>query len=83
MPGKSDIMHASEIEARWTTFLEENADIGALALNWPEQRSLITSFREIFNFDQDFAETLLVNPSLTLRCGGNALRKFAKKKIIR
>jgi len=80
MPGQSDIMHASEIEARWMTFLEENADIGALALNWPDQRSLIVSFRDIYNFDQDFAEMLLMNPSLTLRCGDSALRKICKEK---
>ena len=73
-------MHANEIEARWITFLEENADIGALALNWPEQRSLIVSFRELYNFDSDFAEVLFNMPSLFLRCGENGLRKICKEK---
>ncbi len=73
-------MHANEIEARWMTFLEENTDIGALALNWPEKRSLTVSYREVYNFDQDFAGIFLVNPSLSLRCGDSALRKICKEK---
>jgi replicative DNA helicase Mcm len=73
-------MHANEIEARWMTFLEENSDIGALALKWPEQRSLTVSFREVYSFDQDFAEIFLINPSLSLRCGDSALRKICKEK---
>ena len=73
-------MHANEIEARWTTFLEENVDIGTLALNWPDQRSLIVSFRELYNFDSNFAEILFTNPSLFLRCGEKGLRKICKEK---
>ena len=49
------------------TFLEENSDIGALPNS--EQRSLVVSFRELYNFDQDFAEILLDNPNLFLKCG--------------
>ena len=71
-------MHANEIKARWMTFLEENSDIGALALNWPEQRSLVVSFRELYNFDQDFAEILLDNPNLFLKCGDSGLREICK-----
>ena len=73
-------MHANEIKARWMTFLEENSDIGALALNWPEQRSLVVSFRELYNFDQDFAEILLDNPNLFLKCGDSGLREICKEK---
>tara|TARA_Y100001968_G_scaffold263889_1_gene252609 strand:+ start:1360 stop:3492 length:2133 start_codon:yes stop_codon:yes gene_type:complete len=73
-------MHANEIKARWMTFLEENSDIGALALNWPEQKSLVVSFRELFNFDQDFAKILLDNPNLFLKCGDIGLRDICKEK---
>ena len=73
-------MHANEIKARWMTFLEESTDIGALVLNWPEQRSLVVSFRELYNFDQDFAKILLNNPNLFLKCGDSGLREICKEK---
>ncbi|RAH14412.1 MAG: hypothetical protein CMB56_005860 [Methanobacteriota archaeon] len=73
-------MHANEIEARWMTFLEENIDVGTLALNWPDQRSLVVSFRELYNFDSDFAKILFTTPSLFLRCGEKGLKKLCKEK---
>ena len=74
-------MHANEIKARWMTFLTEYCDVGALAINWPEQRSLVISFRELYNFDQDFAEIFLNNPNTFLKTANSALLGYVKKKI--
>ena len=60
----SDLLQKFDLPARWKTFLLEQFHdaIEDLRVTWPDLQSLEVHFRDIENFDPEFAQDIIDNP---------------------
>ena len=70
-----------EIKGLWHDFLSQT-EYGRKLLDviysYPDTKSLIVKFRDIDNYDDDFAEDLLQYPEIYLEIGERALREYGE-----
>lgn len=76
MPQQLTVQDA-QLQAKWDSFLQDycKADIQAVALDYPERRSLVVPFNHIQLRDPDLADYLLAKPAHALRVGALALHQ--------
>lgn len=67
-----------DLPARWTSLIQDNFSeaVHNLAQMWPDEQSLLVSFRVIEGYDHDFAQDLLANPEHHFLAANQALRQF-------
>ena len=70
-----------EIKQLWLDFLsqtEYGRKLLDITYNYPDLKSLVVSFEDIANYDDDFAEDLLRFPEEYLEIGESALREYGE-----
>ena len=73
----SDLLQKFDLPARWKTFLLEQFHdaIEDLRVTWPDLQSLEVHFREIENFDPEFAQDIIDNPDDHIEASIRVLRE--------
>ena len=73
----SDLLQKFDLPARWKTFLLEQFHdaIEDLRVTWPDLQSLEVHFRDIENFDPEFAQDIIDNPDDHIEASIRVLRE--------
>ena len=73
----SDLLQKFDLPARWKTFLLEQFHdaIEDLRVAWPDLQSLEVHFRDIENFDPEFAQDIIDNPDDHIEASIRVLRE--------
>lgn len=67
-----------DLAARWTSMIQDlyAEAVHNLAQKWPDEQSLVVSYRLIEGFDDDFAQNIIAQPDLHFQAANQALRQF-------
>lgn len=68
-----------DIKRKWNDFFDEydyNEEINKLRAEYPDERSIYVSFKDISSYDDEFASDLLKNPSVYLSIGDNYVKEI-------
>ena len=74
------VIQQLDVQSRWQTILQDSFSdiIHNVAQLWPDEQSITISYRDLRNFDPDFAQSIIDNPEVHIDAANNALNQILR-----